>query len=61
MNLASTFIMFAWYAHEARIRWRGAGNLALTEYFEGKRNAYLSAARMCRNEAKTALAGKKER
>lgn len=54
MNLASLFIEFAWSAHEARCRWREAGNDKLAEYFEGKRDAYLKAAKLCRSEAREA-------
>jgi len=61
MNLASAFIALAWGAHEARIRWRGVGNDKLAEFFEGKRNAFLFAARLCRDEAKAALAGRGKR
>jgi hypothetical protein len=61
MNLASTFIALAWFAHEARCRWRKVGDDKLTEYFEGKRDAFLFAARLCRDEAKAALAGRGKR
>lgn len=61
MNLASTFILCAWNAHETRFRYKSRGLDGLAEYYEGKRDAFLFAARMCRDEAKNALAGRGER
>jgi hypothetical protein len=61
MNLASTFILCAWNAHETRCRYKAAGLAGLAEYYEGRRDALLSAARLCRDEAKAALAGLVER
>ena len=59
MKLSATFIQFAWFAHESRCRWRD--NDKLKDYFEGKRDAYLFAARMCRDEdRKRPSAGKKK-
>jgi hypothetical protein len=61
MNLASTFILCAWNAHETRCRYKSRGLAGLAEYYEGKRDAFLFAARLCRDEAKAALAGRVER
>ena len=61
MNLASTFILCAWNAHETRCRYKSRGLAGLAEYYEGRRDALLSAARLCRDEAKAALAGRVER
>jgi hypothetical protein len=61
MNLAATFILCAWNAHETRCRYKSRGLAGLAEYYEGRRDALLSAARLCRDEAKTALAGRVER
>ncbi|CAB4171890.1 hypothetical protein UFOVP930_28 [uncultured Caudovirales phage] len=61
MKLAAIFIGFAWDAHAQWLRWRGVGNGTLAEWYEGRMVAYLTCARMCRDEAKTALAGRLER
>lgn len=52
MNLSETLIEFAWIAHAARHRWKAAGNDKLAEYFEGKRYAYLFAAKTAKDSEK---------
>ena len=61
MNHAKTFIALAWIAHETRCRYQMRGWREMAEFFEGKRDAFLFAAKLCRDEAKTAVAGRGER
>jgi len=59
MKLAETFLLFAWNAHEDCLRHRKRGSEDMAQWYEGRRSAYLFAARLCRDEAKAAVAGTK--
>jgi len=61
MKLAAIFIEWAWQAHKDRCRYRACDWQSMAEWSEGRRDALLSAARLCRDEAKTAVAGRVKR
>ena len=50
MKLSALFIGFARAAHEDMLRHRNGGSLDMAQWYEGRRSAYLFAARMCRDE-----------
>jgi len=50
MKLSATFIGFAWDAHGDCLRHRKGGSEKLAQWYEGRRSAYLFAAKMCRDE-----------
>ena len=52
IELSAIFKTFAWDAHTQWLRWRGVGDNTLAEWYQGRRSAYLTCARMCRDEAK---------
>lgn len=62
MKLSVTFIGFAWDAHESMLRHRNGMSRDMAQWYEGRRSAYLFAAKMCRDEdRKRPSAGRKRR
>ena len=50
IKLSSIFIGFAWDAHKDMLSHRNRGIEDMAQWYEGRRSAYLFAARMCRDE-----------